>query len=497
MYRKRPGSLVKHLDFLIIDLIFLLLSMLAGFYIRQSNIGFWRQEAYRSAFLLMALMHTAIATFGYSYRGILRRGYFAELISVLRHVSLVMSSTVVLMFFIKASDILSRLIVGYTFTIAMLACYSARQLWKALLRRRLRSNPRRMLLVADKMNADRLIAQLRGRGLDFELCALVLLGEDESLTYAGAGCTIFDKGAASDGAGEGNETGLPVLHGEEEGLKYLSSSVIDEVLFCMSGSCGIPKKLLRSCSLMGLTTHLEYRALEELSGEPFHEKLAGIDVLSCNAKDVTYIEATLKRLMDIAGGMIGLILTAIITVFLAPAIYISDPGPIFFSQKRVGRNGRVFRIYKFRSMYKDAEQRKAELMSRNEMSGLMFKLDADPRIIGSGDDGSCRGLGHFIRATSLDEFPQFLNVLRGEMSLVGTRPPTLEEYEQYDLHHRARLAAKPGITGLWQISGRSDIKDFEDVVRLDTEYIRTWSIWQDVKILIKTVYVVIRRKGSR
>ena len=207
-----------------------------------------------------------------------------------------------------------------------------------------------------------------------------------------------------------------------------------------------------------------------------------------------------ERCMDIAGGIVGCILTGIIFLFVAPAIYIKSPGPIFFTQVRVGKNGKKFRIYKFRSMYMDAEERKKELMAQNRSKdGMMFKLDFDPRIIGNEilPDGTHKtGIGNFIRSTSLDEFPQFFNVLKGDMSLVGTRPPTLDEWEKYELHHRARLAIKPGITGMWQVSGRSNITDFEDVVKLDTEYITHWSMGLDIKILFKTVLAVLKRDGS-
>ncbi len=138
-------------------------------------------------------------------------------------------------------------------------------------------------------------------------------------------------------------------------------------------------------------------------------------------------------------------------------------------------------------MYIDAEARKAELMEFNEMDGHMFKMKNDPRIT---------AVGRFIRKTSLDEFPQFWNVLKGDMSLVGTRPPTVDEVRQYDNSHRKRISIKPGITGNWQISGRSDMIDFEEVVKLDTEYINQWNLWRDIKILYKTVYVVVFGKGA-
>ncbi len=273
-------------------------------------------------------------------------------------------------------------------------------------------------------------------------------------------------------------------------------------------------------------------------------KIGSYHVLTASINMATPLQLLVKRSMDICGGFVGLLFTGIATLFLAPAIYIASPGPIFFSQVRIGKNGRKFKIYKFRSMYMDAEERKKELMSRNEMQGLMFKMDADPRIIGSGPDGTRKGLGWFImymdaeerkkelmsrnemqglmfkmdadpriigsgpdgtrkglgwfiRKTSLDEFPQFWNVLKGDMSLVGTRPPTVDEWNQYDYHHRARMAIKPGITGMWQVSGRSDITDFEEVVRLDREYIEHWNIGLDLKILLKTVLVVFKGAGSK
>lgn len=204
--------------------------------------------------------------------------------------------------------------------------------------------------------------------------------------------------------------------------------------------------------------------------------------------------------MDILGGLVGCLITGILFIILAPIIRKQSPGPIFFTQTRVGKNGKKFKMYKFRSMYMDAEERKKELMAQNRVKdGMMFKLDWDPRIIGSRQlpDGTVKkGVGNFIRDWSLDEFPQFINVLLGDMSLVGTRPPTVDEWEKYNFHHRARLATKPGVTGMWQVSGRSNITDFEEVVKLDKQYITDWDLGMDIKILLKTVGVVFKREGS-
>ena len=198
--------------------------------------------------------------------------------------------------------------------------------------------------------------------------------------------------------------------------------------------------------------------------------------------------------------LIGCVLAGIIILIVGPQIKKASPGPIIYSQERIGQNGRRFKFYKIRSMYLDADERKKDLMKENRVSdGLMFKLDFDPRIIGNEilPDGTKKtGIGAFIRNTSLDEFPQFFNVLKGDMSLVGTRPPTVDEWDKYELHHRARMAMKPGITGMWQVSGRSDITDFEQIVKLDTQYICNWSIGLDLKILCQTVSAVLKHKGA-
>jgi lipopolysaccharide/colanic/teichoic acid biosynthesis glycosyltransferase len=167
---------------------------------------------------------------------------------------------------------------------------------------------------------------------------------------------------------------------------------------------------------------------------------------------------------------------------------LDSPGPALFKQKRVGRNGRIFSIYKFRTMSTDAEAKKKEILAQNEMSSnLMFKIKKDPRVT---------RVGSILRKTSLDELPQFINVLKGEMSLVGTRPPTLDEVELYDYAQWRRISITPGMTGIWQVSGRSSIKDFDKIVALDVEYIDRWSLWLDLKIIMKTVLAVLVRKSA-
>ena len=232
----------------------------------------------------------------------------------------------------------------------------------------------------------------------------------------------------------------------------------------------------------------------------FVEKIGDYIVLTTSINYASLNELFLKRVFDIICGILGCILTLVICIFIGLAIYIASPGPIFFSQERVGKNGKKFKMYKFRSMYLDAEERKSELMKDKKLGdGKMFKLDFDPRVIGNKvlSDGSRKtGIGEFMRKTSLDEFPQFFNVLKGDMSIVGTRPPLISETNLYEYQHFARLAIIPGITGMWQVSGRSEIIDFDEVVKLDKYYIENWNLGLDIKILLKTVLVVVCKKGA-
>lgn len=198
------------------------------------------------------------------------------------------------------------------------------------------------------------------------------------------------------------------------------------------------------------------------------------------------VQRTLKRALDVATAALALSLTAPALLAVAAAVKLTSPGPVFFRQERVGHRGRHFQMLKFRTMVQDAETRLAELQTRNEAEGALFKIRADPRLT---------RVGAFLRAWSLDEFPQFWNVLRGDMSVVGPRPPLPREVETYKTQHHCRLKATPGITGLWQVSGRSDLS-FDEMVKLDRYYIENWSVGLDLRILLKTAYVVLARKGA-
>ena len=283
-------------------------------------------------------------------------------------------------------------------------------------------------------------------------------------------------------------------------MDWIRRAALDEIYVDIpmdSGESFIP--YLEEMESMGLTVHFRLKMLDrieevccdETSAARLSRELgrcAGGNIVTMGTIELELRDMLLKRVMDIIGALVGCIISIPIIAIVAIPLKLESPGPLIFRQKRVGLNGRYFYIHKLRSMYVDAEARKQELMSRNEMSGLMFKMEDDPRIT---------RVGRFIRRTSIDELPQFFDVLRGNMSLVGTRPPTVDEYKQYESHHKRRLSMKPGITGLWQISGRSNIENFEEVVKLDVQYIDHWSLWGDVKILLKTIVVVFAGRGAK
>lgn len=272
----------------------------------------------------------------------------------------------------------------------------------------------------------------------------------------------------------------------QESLKY---KVVDEIYFLLPllHFDEIQRYVIK-CEEMGITTRI-LMDFDPIRYSRIHvASLGTLPMITLHSVSLNNFQLFIKRVIDIGGALVGLLLSSFLWIGAAIAIKVNSKGPIFYTQKRMGRNGRIFKLYKFRSMYIDADERKKELEKQNEMSsGLMFKLKDDPRIT---------SVGKFIRKTSIDELPQFFNVLKGDMSLVGTRPPTIDEVEQYDIDHIRRISIKPGITGMWQVSGRSTITDFDDVVTLDTKYIDKWSVKLDIQIILKTILVVFTRRGA-
>ena len=468
MYQTGKNSWFKHWDFILLDSLCLQIAYIGAFMLRHGGIMPYSWQEYRNMGIIMALTELCVGFFSENYKNIIRRGYFQEFKKAVLLITTVIVIILTYLFITKSSEEFSRAVFIQVWGLGIIFTYAARCSWKIFLRRKMKDKKylEKLILVSSRNSVEETIKRLEAREYsDFYVSGIILL----------------------DSAGEKKINNIPVVAINKNAVEILQNSIVDQVFIDGNRKNPYVKNIMAACSEMGITTHYNLGSNHQISGKSILEEFAGHMVLTTSIKFADTRQLLIKRLLDILGGILGILCTVVLTVILGPIIYIQSPGPIFFSQERVGKNGRRFRIYKFRSMYPDAEKRKKELMKKNKMQGLMFKMDNDPRVI---------PIGHFIRKTSLDEFPQFFNILKGDMSLVGTRPPTVDEYEKYERHHKVRLAAKPGLTGLWQVSGRSDIVNFEEVVALDKKYIEEWNIGLDLKILCQTVKVVITGKGS-
>jgi lipopolysaccharide/colanic/teichoic acid biosynthesis glycosyltransferase len=268
--------------------------------------------------------------------------------------------------------------------------------------------------------------------------------------------------------------------------KVLDNHAIDEVLQ-VDPCLGIDPNLFYICAVRGITLKTIMRSPLGAVGRYTTKRVGdGEYILSFETVPKPGVSIALKRLIDIIGALFGLMACGFAGLLFARRLRKETGGSALFTQMRAGRNGRLFRLYKFRTMHVTAEDRLKELAAHNEMKGHVFKMRNDPRVT---------PLGRFLRRHYLDELPQFWNVLRGEMSLVGTRPPLPVEVANYSAHHQRRLSMKPGMTGLWQLAGASKIDDFEEIVRLDCRYIDRWSLWSDCKIIANTILKFGRGDG--
>lgn len=483
MYRKKNSPFLKHLDFEIVDFAILEFVM--------HLISRFRTNA-PSFYNIQGLVYTAIAFFfclttiiRNPYRSVIRRGFYKEFTAIVGHFVWIDALLILYLYINHIPEELPRFTIVLHLIISVLLAYIVHWLMKKIVRARLKkySKASPLIIISDGNRIMDTISRLMTEQYPTsDLKAIVLVDHYDQESEERLKKYLQEQSSEQ----------IPVLYGIDEGYKMLQRDVVDKVFVDQEYDGFDWKQVIANILMMGTIVHVGLGALDAEFPNSSMTKIGDRLCLTTTMSSAFSWELTVKRMMDIAGAIVGLIITFIVGLFIVPIIKILDPGPAIFTQIRVGMNGRHFKFYKFRSMYMDAEERKKELMEYNQMDGLMFKMDNDPRIIGGE-----KGFGGFIRRTSLDELPQFWNVLKGDMSLVGTRPPTLGEYEKYEMRHKARLSIKPGLTGLWQISGRSDIKDFEEIVKLDTDYITNWNLGLDIKILLKTVWVVIRGVGSK
>ncbi len=458
---------------LLLDLISVLLAFYMAAIIRGGIVSSQGliSSLYANMLAIMILSTLAIGNISLNIN-ICKRGFYQECASLLKDQTMLYLILFGYIIVMKQGDHLSRVFLGVFIILNFLLTYVIRGYMKMILMLvyKKSSSSNKVMLVALSKDVSKIIQNIR-KEYEWQIHVNSIALLDINLL--------------------GNMVeGIEVVAGRDSLIDVVKRNVVDEVLICLPIDYNIEiDELILTLENMGVIIHLKLDLFHNLNvNNKIIEEYAAYQVITFSTVYFNEGYVVVKRFLDILGGIVGCLLTLIITIILSPIILIESPGPIFFSQVRVGKNGRKFKIYKFRSMYRDAEQRKVELMEKNEIKGLMFKMTDDPRIT---------RIGKFIRKTSLDEFPQFFNVLKGDMSLVGTRPPTLDEFEQYEGWHKRRLSFKPGLTGMWQVSGRSDIDSFEDVVKMDLQYIDNWSLLLDVRILFKTVMVVLTNRGSK
>ena len=514
MYQKRRA--IENVLVLALDLGAMFLAFVIAVFLRFGTFNWGVAEGNQSQqIIIMVILYIAQHVVTNYYSAFFRRKNMEELVSILKEEAVFYILLLIVYFLIHSTNLLSRMMTIYLVILQTLFMFLFRVLFKHYMITNYRQGrfSKRLILITRRGSAVEIIRRLKASADWTSLLSGVILldgaGDDAGHPdLDGFGDSVEEgvSSSAKEDAGssvlEGIETstdefpvgssieGVPVVAEKQDLLDYIVHTDVDEVFFSVEGIEKDPEciRFINEVQMMGILVDVDIEVFNLVdNGKKTINRVGDYAVVSFARNIISTRGAIAKRVMDLVGGVIGLILCGIFSIVIVPAIKLDSPGPAIFSQTRVGKNGRRFKLYKFRSMYVDAEQQKAELMQENEMSGLMFKMEHDPRIT---------RVGRFLRKTSLDEFPQFWNVVKGDMSLVGTRPPTVDEFEQYSTMHKARLSMTPGLTGIWQTSGRSDIKDFDDILRMDMQYIDNWSIGLDIKLLLKTIPVVCGRHGA-
>lgn len=466
MYIKRNKKYFSYI--FVADAISVIFSFLLSYFFKFNNLNM--ENKYISFLLFILATGVVVDAATENLAGFFTRGYYQESISTIKWWVYVLLVAFMYLFATKETSYYSREFFLVFIISGVLLIYISRIFFKRIVMKKYKvgNSGTKVVVITTSDRLCEIIKNLKKQKMrDYWVSGIVLVDVDRT----------------------GEEVdGFKICASAETMYDALKNEILDEI-FVRIGEENerLLKEITYNFQLMGVTVHISLDSVGFPLANIRAESFAGYHVITTSNNMISHTKLLQKRMLDLCGSVVGLIITALISLFVIPAICIESRGAPLYSQMRVGRNGRKFKMYKFRSMYKDADARKAALMEQNKMSGLMFKIDNDPRIT---------KVGAFIRTTSIDELPQFWNVFKGEMSLVGTRPPTIDEYEQYSLHHKSRLSFKPGITGFWQVSGRSNVTDFEQIVEMDNEYISKWSIGLDLHILFATVFKVLKGDGA-
>ena len=515
MHQREKTRWLKHLDFMVLDIVTVEIVFIVVCHIRMRVMHWNYSQVYRSTQIMLLMLAFFVVVLMPLHKNILKRGPLHELAESLRYVSILAIGMMLYHYLTKRGTMFSRSIFLIFWLASFVAVWLVRMIYKTIVRKVFQVSvvlPNLVIITAGERAGEN-YQNLRKYGKNrYQIGGVMIMKPDgtyvppmpeaedpvRAKTDEPAG-TKADEQVKTRTAGDtdsGEETlrreiyGVPyekVLGDHDAFEAYCTNQAVDEVFIDLEQQ-KLENKLAKDLITQGITVHIALT--KQFKGLPNQEieTYGGRSVMTSAVQTVSAGKLMIKRIMDIIGSLIGLVLTGIAFIIFAPIIYHQSKGPIFYAQTRIGLNGRRFRIYKFRSMYPDADKHKAELLKESSVHGPMFKVDDDPRVI---------PIGRFMRKYSIDELPQFWNVLMGDMSLVGTRPPTVDEWKQYSPHHRARLSVKPGLTGMWQVSGRSNIADFEKVVELDMKYIREWSLKLDCKLLIRTIRVVFQGVGAK
>ena len=463
MYRKKRRSWTKHVDFMLLDVLCMQLAFVISYIIRFGTDNPYTDGDYRTLAIAFLFIDFFVEIVSDSFKNVLKRGYFDEFIATCRHVIFVELIVTFYLFTTQTGSFYSRFSYYIMVPFYIVTDYAARVIWKKILQKTGFNSAKKSLLI---IAPEKILRE-----------TLQIVSADRR-GYAKVTAVSLD----TDLKGK-NICGIPIVADRDGIIEYACGEWVDEVFIPPCAESEYPNELVRAFLEMGIAVHTGITKSGSFpAGCQQVEKIGVYTVITTSMNYAESSKLLVKRLMDIAGGLVGCLITLLITIIVGPMIYISSPGPIFFAQERIGRNGRKFKMYKFRSMYMDAEERKKDLMEQNEMDGLMFKMTDDPRIT---------KIGKFIRKTSLDELPQFWNVLKGDMSLVGPRPERpqyvekfREEIPRYMIKHQVR----PGMTGWAQVNGYRGDTSITKRIEHDLYYIENWTLGFDFKIMFLTVF---------
>ncbi len=467
MYKKSSTGWVKHLDFILLDALCLQIAFLVAYAYR---FGFsrlaYRHEEYKTLAVLMFIFGVGVAILFNTMHNVLRRGVMEEFRHTIIQCLLVFVAIIVVLFSSKYSGLVSRIVTYVTIGTYLVLGFATRLLYKGILTEHgFFGKKRGVLLISDKVSAADTIEKINNRPEEsININGLILIdGKDKEIA------------------------GVPVVSTIDKASEYILNEWVDEVYIAVSDPGKIPVKVIEDCEEMAVTVHQKLSLRNTVKGHTLIERIAKDYVFTTTIYAAKPWQLFLKRIIDIIAGFFMSLAALIVLAIVSPIIRKESPGPILLKHERIGLNGKKFNMYTIRVMYLDADKRYKKWKDKHAEDKP--DLASDPRFIGNDNKSGKSGIGVFIRKWSLNVLPKGFNILLGQMSLVGTRAPSVEEWDKYEFRHRARLACKPGLIGLWQTSVRGRELDFEEITAMDTEYITNWSVWLDIKILFRMLKV--------